>query len=332
VERTRTFLEAAEKGRVSLLVESLKKGADINDKDDAGMTALHRAAAAGQKSAVIALLALGADMSETDNQGRTPLMLAAEAGHTEVLQLLVWPSNIATLGRDILKAAGGTAKGADELSDRLFGTRNEAIRRTDNLGQSVHHKAAAGGHTACLDVLVEQRTGYSPLWGQADKQGHTPLALAEAGKHERAAAVIRKVCAVVAAGAGDLDAVTAFKKQLGNDFPAPLAMTAAVQGAQGKVVAFLKDEWKDKPLSQKQALMEGGQFAAIYAAVTINNAELTRAVLDRAWWKDDTALREYITLHRSDSTPLTEIEYLSKFYREPMSVIASVLKDLDTKK
>jgi hypothetical protein len=80
--------------------------------------------------------------------------------------------------------------------------------------------------------------------------------------------------------------------------------------------------------------MEGGRpySPAIYEALTTNNPDLTRAVLDRAWWKDDTGLREYITMQRSGSTPLTEIEYLSKFYREPVSVIASVLKDLDTKK
>jgi hypothetical protein len=79
--------------------------------------------------------------------------------------------------------------------------------------------------------------------------------------------------------------------------------------------------------------MEGGPYMpAIYEAVfTTNDAELARAVLDRAWWKDDTALREYITKQRSDTTPLTS-RYVAENHPAAARVIASVLKDLDTKK
>jgi len=206
-------------------------------------------------------------------------------------------------------------------------------RRTDKSGQTVCHKAAAGGHADCLELLVNQLE-YEPIWGQADKQGRTPLALAEAGKHVRAAAVLRKINAVWAAAAGDVAAVTALHKKLGDDFPGAVAMSAAVRGGQGKVVAFLKEQWKDKPLRQKQALMEGGRpyMPAIYEAVfTTNDAELARAVLDRAWWKDDTALREYITKRLSNTTPLTS-KYVAENYPAAAPVIASVLKDLDTKK
>jgi ankyrin repeat protein len=319
-----------------LLVESVKKGANVNDKDDTGQTALHKAAGAGQKSAVIALLVLGADMGETDNQGRTPLMAAAEAGNTAVLQLLLHPADVAKLGGDLLKGAGGAVKRAEDWQDRLFAAAREVTQRTDKSGQTAVHKAAAGGHTDCVELLIHHFTlaGYYLNCAKADKQGRTPLALAEAGKHVRAAAVLRRISAVSAAAAGDVGAVTALQKQLGGDFPAALAMSAAVRGGHGKVVAFLKEQWKDKSLAEKQALMEGGPplSPAIYEAVTTRNAEMARAVLDRAWWKNDTALRNYITMVRSNTTPLTKIEYLREFFPEPISVVAGVLKDLDTKK
>jgi hypothetical protein len=285
---------------------------------------------------VIALLVLGADMGETDNQGRTPLMAAAEAGNTEVLKLLLSPADVAKLGGDLLKGAGGAVKGDEDLQNRLFGAAREVTWRTDKSGQTALHKAAAGGHADCVELLVAHLTytGYDSNWVKADKQGRTPLALAEAGKHVRAAAPLRRISAVSAAAAGDVGAVTALQKQLGGDFPAASAMSAAVRGGQGKVVAFLKEQWKDKSLAEKQALMEGGRpyISAIYEAVMSRNAEMARAVLDRAWWKNDTALRQYITMQRSNTTPLTKIEYLREFYPEPISVVAGVLKDLDTKK
>jgi hypothetical protein len=210
------------------------------------------------------------------------------------------------------------------------------IWRADKSGQTALHKAAAGGHADCVELLVDtfSYTGYGPNWVKADKQGRTPLALAEAGKHVRAAIPLRRISAVAAAAVGDVGAVSALEKQLGGDFPAAWAMSAAVRGGQGKVVAFLKEQWKDKPRVQKQSLMEGGRVysPAIYEALTSQNAEMARAVLDRAWWKDDAALREYITMQREYSTPLTRIEYLMEFYPDPISVVAGVLKDLDTKK
>jgi hypothetical protein len=79
-ERTRSFLTAAEKGQVSRLLDLLGKGADVNDKDEAGDTALHRA--------------------------------AAEEGHAETLVVLIRPEEAARLAGDALQAAatvGATA-------------------------------------------------------------------------------------------------------------------------------------------------------------------------------------------------------------------------------
>src|SRR5204863_5944708 len=95
--RTKQLLGAAEKGRISQVLELLQKGANVNDKDDEGQTALHKAAARGHKSAVVALLALGADMGEKDGKGRSPLMTAAEAGNAEIVSLLVTPGTVAAL-------------------------------------------------------------------------------------------------------------------------------------------------------------------------------------------------------------------------------------------
>src|SRR5262249_22548844 len=140
------------------ILDLLKKGADVNDKDDAGRAALHKAAAAGHKSAVVALLAFGADMGERDAQGISPLMAAGEAGNAEILNLLLNPNTVSELAGDAVKTLGGGGKPADKLLNSLLSQRSSAFTLADKSGQTVHHKAAASGHSDCVIALLSSQS------------------------------------------------------------------------------------------------------------------------------------------------------------------------------
>jgi ankyrin repeat protein len=67
----------------------VKKGAELDAKDDRGWVPLHAAAERGRREAVEFLLDKGADVKATDNGGQTPLHLAALRGNNKVVELLV---------------------------------------------------------------------------------------------------------------------------------------------------------------------------------------------------------------------------------------------------
>jgi ankyrin repeat protein len=74
---------AAERGHTAIVQTLLDQGADIQAKEARqGRTALFLAVAHGHTPVVQALLSKGADVKEKDNSGWTPLMLAAERGDT----------------------------------------------------------------------------------------------------------------------------------------------------------------------------------------------------------------------------------------------------------
>ncbi len=69
--------------------ELLKKGADVNVKDEDGRTALMKAANLGKLDVVKCLAELGADWEAKDECGKTALMTAANYGELEVVKYLV---------------------------------------------------------------------------------------------------------------------------------------------------------------------------------------------------------------------------------------------------
>ena len=82
------LIEAIEKGNIEAVKQHLAADADVNAKDEEGLTPLHLAASWGHKEVAELLIANGADVNAKDNQGRTPLDVAIELKQTEITDLL----------------------------------------------------------------------------------------------------------------------------------------------------------------------------------------------------------------------------------------------------
>lgn len=84
----RNVIEAAKIGDLTALVTALANGADVNERDDSGWTALCWAAGKGDVSVVTALLEGGADVTAVGRDQRTPLMIAKAASRTDAAAAL----------------------------------------------------------------------------------------------------------------------------------------------------------------------------------------------------------------------------------------------------
>ena len=80
---------AAEKGDLAGVQAELDKGADVNKKDNDGMTPLLIAVTLGHKEIVELLIAKGADVNVADPFSMTPLHFAAVFGQKEITELLL---------------------------------------------------------------------------------------------------------------------------------------------------------------------------------------------------------------------------------------------------
>lgn len=81
--------DAVKAGDAATIRKSLAAGADVNQRDGVGRTALMLAASQGNAEAVRMLLEAGADAAVRDNNGMTTVMLGAESTNLPMVQALV---------------------------------------------------------------------------------------------------------------------------------------------------------------------------------------------------------------------------------------------------
>lgn len=82
------LIDAAMSGSVDQVKALLDDGADVDSKDDFGLTPLIYAASLGYTDLVKLLIERGADVRYKDETGATALKAATSAGHTSVIDLL----------------------------------------------------------------------------------------------------------------------------------------------------------------------------------------------------------------------------------------------------
>jgi len=83
-----SLLNAARNGSLSGVKTALENGANVNTKDNKGITPLMYASVNGQTAAVKLLIENDANVNEKANDGWTALMRASFEGHTDVVKLL----------------------------------------------------------------------------------------------------------------------------------------------------------------------------------------------------------------------------------------------------
>ncbi len=88
-ERDRRFLHAAIEGNTGEMKQLLDRGADIDARDEKGMTAVHLVVENDHASALEFLIRSGADVNARDGHGWTPLHLAAFLNDTYLMGLLL---------------------------------------------------------------------------------------------------------------------------------------------------------------------------------------------------------------------------------------------------
>ncbi|EHB00408.1 Ankyrin-1 [Heterocephalus glaber] len=189
------LLQAVCCGSPGLVMQLLRKGASIEERDGMGRTPLHLAVLRGH--APLLLVAWGAAVDAQDSLGLTPLHRAARAGRAEIA------GHLLDSGAQV-NAAGWLHKTplhlATEHNQRatveLLLSRGASPTLRTQWGE-VAQTAAAGGHLPAVQLLV--------AWGAAvdaqDSLGLTPLhRAARAGRAEIAGHLLDSGAQVNAAG------------------------------------------------------------------------------------------------------------------------------------
>jgi ankyrin repeat protein len=144
-----TPLHLAAQSNENMVKLLLSKGAEVDAKDDDGMTPLHMAAWKGEKAVVALLLSHGAEVNAGNKHGTTPLHYAADFD------------------------------GYKDLADRkgvveLLVSHGAEVNAKDNIGLTPLHEAAFEGNKAVVELLLARGADVN---AKNDKDS-TPLHLA----------------------------------------------------------------------------------------------------------------------------------------------------------
>jgi cytohesin len=160
---------------VRLLLEA---GANPNTRGPDGQIPLHAAARGAVISIVEMLVSAGSNVNVADKEGRTPAIIAFELGYYDKFDLMV--AHGATVSTDLMSAYKGNLSRVQSLIE------NGKAQGRFEQGLTLLHAAAAGGHTAIVDLLL---TNGLDVRSKTQK-GYTALHYATAGNHREAAELL----------------------------------------------------------------------------------------------------------------------------------------------
>jgi ankyrin repeat protein len=180
---------AVNKGEVDVMELLIKKGFNIDEKNDYGNTPLHLAAINGYIATVECLIQNGTDINARNNCGKTPLHEAIKNNSFVITLYLIEQGATIDAKNDYgntplhYAAMDGKSASADFL------VKNGAnIHAKNCLGYTPIQLAAENGHFEVVKSLLEHGTKNTGFWGWlewttgsspeqlADKNGHTEIA------------------------------------------------------------------------------------------------------------------------------------------------------------
>lgn len=148
------LLLAVGRGDLDLSRVLLDGGANPNDAESGGVTALHLASSRGRVGTVELLLRCCAEVGRSDDMGETPLMWASGAGAVRLLLEARAEANArSSAGRTALMTACG--KGDLAAVDLLAKLPDVDLDAVDSSGASAHAIALAAGCPEAGDLLLQ---------------------------------------------------------------------------------------------------------------------------------------------------------------------------------
>lgn len=193
------FYRAIRANDLSALSGMLTAGANVNAKDERGITPLMYAAWVGSSDAMTQLLDRGADPNLSNSSGSTALMLSA-TDIAKVRLLKARGANVnaaSTRGRTALFLAAMSDRSADTV--RLLISAGADVKAVDSLKMTILHAAAVGNDPETVRVLVDAGLDVNAT----DFQGFTPLIDATSNVNLAAARLLLARGADVNAVSGD---------------------------------------------------------------------------------------------------------------------------------
>jgi ankyrin repeat protein len=179
-----SFAETIERGQIVAARELLQAGADVDESQADGMTALHWAIVRDDAALVADLLQAGADAKRATRYGVTPLSMACERADARVVELLL------DAGADPNAAGRGgvtplmiAARAGRIEPVRVLLDRGAAVDARERNEQTALMWAAAEGHVEVVRALLAAGADHAtPL-----RSGFTPLLFAVRGGHAEVA-------------------------------------------------------------------------------------------------------------------------------------------------
>ena len=185
---------AAHDGDFRAIERLVAQGADLEARDSRGRTALHVAAFASNDDALRALAQSGADMNALEGQAYDVVTIAAVADDPDLMSLAIELGNdpgLMTSPYDGTALIAAAHLGHDEVVRRLIAA-GAPLDHVNNLGWTALIEAVILGdggprHQRVVEALLDAGADRSIT----DRQGRTPLDLAEMAGHVTIAEMLR---------------------------------------------------------------------------------------------------------------------------------------------
>ena len=189
------LLAAAARGDTDQITALVARGARVDDRDAYGRTALHVAAYGAQHGAMRALVAAGADPNALERDRYDIVTIAAVANDVPTLTVAL---GLGASAKNVTSRYDGSALiAAAHLGHaevvRILIRAGAPLDHVNNLGwtaliESIVLGDGGARHTDTLTALVEAGASVN----LADRNGETPLALAQSRGYDAMVAVLRR--------------------------------------------------------------------------------------------------------------------------------------------